>query len=187
MIRDSAFYRRIGALTPKHINKNCVLCNARFVSRGTSQLYCSLVCNLLNRIDVRGPDECWEWQGTNCRGYGRVTHCKRTFIATREVYKIFHGSIPDEHLVCHSCDNPKCCNPSHFWVGTHGENQKDAAKKNRKPFGENSYTAVLTARQVAIIREMPLEIFTRADIARLLECSWSTISRVVSGEYWRRV
>lgn len=39
--------------------------------------------------------------------------------------------VPTGMVVCHSCDNPPCCNPDHLWIGTQGDNVRDAAAKGR--------------------------------------------------------
>jgi len=46
-------------------------------------------------------------------------------------YRIFKGDIPKGLYVCHACDNPRCINPDHLWVGTAKENMQDAKRKGR--------------------------------------------------------
>ena len=41
-------------------------------------------------------------------------------------------------LVCHHCDFTPCCNPSHLFVGTHGDNSRDARKKHQWSTGKSA-------------------------------------------------
>jgi hypothetical protein len=71
---------------------------------------------------------CQEWQGQrNPDGYGwfkeRQTH--------RLAFERANGPIPPGLLVCHSCDNPPCCNPDHLWLGTVADNTRDMLAKGR--------------------------------------------------------
>ena len=43
------------------------------------------------------------------------------------------GQIPDKMDICHKCDNPSCCNPTHLFLGTRSDNMKDCFNKNRCP------------------------------------------------------
>lgn len=91
------------------------------------------------KVDIRGEDDCWEWTGARTeRGYGQynVGHTSKNG-SHRKAYAITKGPIPEGMCVCHSCDNPPCCNPKHLWVGTLGDNNRDAAKKGRNSTSGN--------------------------------------------------
>ena len=72
------------------------------------------------------PSGCGEWQGKIGRnGYGKF----RDFFAHRVAYELANGPITNGLFVCHSCDNKRCCNPEHLWLGTNKENQQDYIAK----------------------------------------------------------
>lgn len=58
---------------------------------------------------------------------GRELH----LYAHRIAWVLSHGEIPAGQHVCHRCDNPLCCNPSHLFLGTHTDNMRDASRKGR--------------------------------------------------------
>lgn len=75
---------------------------------------------------------CIEWTGTiGSAGYGQTTWKYRKYNVHRLVYELKHGSIPEGLLVCHRCDNPRCFNIEHLFLGTQSDNIRDAWRKGR--------------------------------------------------------
>jgi len=88
-------------------------------------------------VAVGLPDACWEWQGARSKGkgYGRFYDCGEVS-AHRKAWELHHGQpVPSGLNVCHSCDNPPCCNPAHLRVDTQSGNIRERDQKRR---GRNS-------------------------------------------------
>lgn len=95
----------------------------------------------LAKVDIRGDGECWPWTGAvNDRGYGQCWISGRMERAHRASYALSVGPIPDGLCVCHHCDVPSCCNPSHLFLGTIADNNADmvAKKRNRAATGDSN-------------------------------------------------
>jgi len=93
-----------------------------------------------SKVNIVGEDDCWEWQaGSRGLGYGAFKFEKKTIDAHRMVWFLVYGEFPDL-LVCHSCDNPPCCNPKHLFLGTYQDNMDDAVRKNRLQTGDLNWS-----------------------------------------------
>lgn len=80
------------------------------------------------KVEVFTGDECVEWDryldkwGYGSTG-GKLVH--------RLAYEERFGKIPDGYYVCHTCDNPRCYNTDHLFLGTNRDNQLDSLRKGR--------------------------------------------------------
>ncbi len=66
-------------------------------------------------------------------GYGSL-YCKIkkvTVPAHRRAWEKENGPIPEGLEICHMCDNRRCVNVEHMFLGTRSENMIDASRKGR--------------------------------------------------------
>ncbi|QDF20020.1 endonuclease [Corynebacterium phage Stiles] len=105
------------------------------------------------KVDIRQPDECWNWQAyLASTGYGQFGTGGRIRYAHRVAFEIGTGRSPAGLVVRHTCDNRACVNPAHLLLGTHADNVRDKVARNRQLRGEQHGGAVLTDAAVIGMR-----------------------------------
>lgn len=77
---------------------------------------------------------CWEWTGPlNEWGYGQISwHRKHTMVHRVSAVVWMGFDLNDPRKVLHSCDNPRCFNPDHLFLGTDKDNAVDCSRKRRQ-------------------------------------------------------
>ena len=149
-----------------------------------------------SRVKCGSPEECWEWTGcVSSSGYGSVAWHGKLYTAHR-VAAWVSGLVasPSAPLnsrepthVLHKCDNRRCCNPGHFFLGTFADNMTDAYRKGRKsqPRGQRHTNAKLTNAQAEDIRRRYIAGENQVPLAKEYGVSQRVISLIVRGESYR--
>jgi hypothetical protein len=129
---------------------------------------------------------CIEWTGSRARGYGHIKRAGKTVLTHRLAYELKHGPIPEGLDVCHTCDNPACCNTDHHYLDTHAGNMADMMAKGRgnQPKGEAHGKAKLTEADVAEIRRR----LAAGEVPRVIAADFnvdaSTVCKIKTGKSW---
>jgi hypothetical protein len=99
---------------------------------------------------ARNYEQCWEWIGTTSKGYGQIKRPKseggRTEYVHRVAYELHHGVslglVRDGGpMVLHTCDNRRCANPEHLFLGDAKVNFDDMVNKGRRICGNQKGTS----------------------------------------------
>ncbi len=81
------------------------------------------------------PNLCWNWTAAIYsikKPYGIFYFNNKGYTASRVAYTFHFKEDPKELCVLHKCDNPKCVNPNHLFLGTNDDNVKDKVSKGRQ-------------------------------------------------------
>ena len=147
---------------------------------------------------VQKTNDCWIWTGSIFKTSGYARFCKyygKDVIAHRMSWEIHNGPIPNGMYVCHTCDNRKCVNPAHLYLGTHQDNMNDRNRKNRqargpaiakgrfKRMGEDNGRAKLTKEQIESIRLLKNDA-SQTELAKMFNVSQQQISRILRNILW---
>jgi len=139
-------------------------------------------------------NECWLWTASLNRGYGQLAdrHGKPPLKAHRVSWELVFGPIPEGLWVLHKCDNPRCVNPNHLFLGDQGTNMKDAASKNRLPGnrtkGSQHHRSKVTEEQVKEVRRLyETGEHTQAQLAASIGITQTQISNIVRRRVWKHV
>lgn len=147
---------------------------------------------ILSKISESATEHgCREWlAAVNDSGYGIYGYNGSSRLAHRYVYELRYGPIPTGLFVLHRCDNRRCCEPSHLFLGTNNDNVRDMVLKGRsaRSQGERNGMAKLTAKAVEEIRSRHGKNGdTYTTLAREYGVSRMAVKDAVSGATWRHV
>lgn len=162
----------------------CLYCQSVINLPKAGQFYCSDACRFWDKVEKRGPNDCWEWTAAKDRqGYGHFRYKGDLINAHRLVWLFTHGPIPKNLCALHHCDNEGCCNPSHLFLGTHRDNMLDMVKKGRH---HNKFQQ-LTEQQVKEIKIELTEGTFHRSIAKKYGVVRETITAINRHKSWSHV
>lgn len=136
-------------------------------------------------IDRKGLQECWPWiSATTTDGYPRFGAEGTQWYVTRLVYQKRHGEVLDwtGRLIMHLCNNPRCCNPDHLYLGTPKENMEHAGSCGMlsRKWVQNG-NSKLNQEQVAAIR---LDTRPSRAVAKAFGIEKTQVLRIRKGVHW---
>jgi len=140
----------------RKLSKICPCCGKRFFKKNKriygkqwkDQIWCSGKCREqkvpieeykkrrleeILSLTVITESGCMEYQGCLYPGgYAQIRAFGKQESGSRIIWKLIKGNIPEGIYVLHKCDNKKCVNPDHLFLGTHHDNMTDKMNKGRQ-------------------------------------------------------
>lgn len=156
----------------------------------SEELKPSTVKRFLSKIKPNG--DCLEWQGYCLKkrwsNYGIITMNRKQYRVHRFSWLISHGHIPKDSCVLHKCDNQRCVNPDHLFLGSLIDNNLDRDKKGRNKivYGSKNGLSKLDEISVKYIKSQ-IGIKSFAELGRRFNVKWQTIQTIAKGRTWKSV
>lgn len=136
---------------------------------------------------INNDTGCFEWQGAlDKHGYGKICTNHRTLRPHRLAYSILHNiELKTDQQLNHTCNNRRCWNPDHLYLGTQLQNIQDRDRDGCPTRGENHPQSKLTIRQVGEIKQLLKSNIKDQEIAAQFNISRSTVLDIKSRRTWR--
>lgn len=142
--------------------------------------------NLMRGVH-KAVDGCWErTTGIARNGYSKVSFKRKLVGAHRMSYLLFKGEIGDK-FVLHTCDNKRCINPDHLFLGTATDNSQDALSKTRNYVGNRNSRARLNDADVTCIRLMRAMGFGPTVLGELFGVCRVHVQHIIRRDAWKNL
>lgn len=138
-----------------------------------------------SHVEIKSDNECWNWKlSTDRDGYGKSQMDLKFQGAHRVAYQIANGTITDGKQVLHTCDNRRCCNPSHLYVGGVVENVRDAIERGRRA---KTYKNPKKMNQVTAdnLRNDFVSGASKRALSRMYGITTAHVRDILRGRYWK--
>lgn len=154
-----------------------------------------VVARLMKNLDRSGgEDSCWNWMGalnantqSPQHAYGVINVGGKAVRVHRLMWELDNGPIPKGKHICHRCDNARCANPKHLFLGNPRDNMADMRIKGRHAYGEGHGHAKLFERDIPVIRMMAANGWGPVEMAKHYRVSEATIRDIIDGVTWTHV
>lgn len=158
-----------------------------------------------DKVDKKGVDDCWEWLGGKTGDYGQFWFEGKMVLSHRMSYALHNDALNEiikhknnyhednSSFVCvlHKCDNGRCCNPNHLFVGTNKDNIEDKVNKNRgqRMRGSLNGNSKLVESDIKYIRKMykPRQNGGLSAFAEKYNISITQVWEIVKGTTWAHI
>lgn len=150
----------------------------------------------MSKMSAPDKNGCIHWLGAPRGSYGAFQVCEKesrykynsTQLAHRISYELFISEIPTGLCVCHRCDNRKCVNPEHLFLGSAKQNTDDMVGKNRCNMGkgEKHFSSRLKEQDIPKIFDLYKELSQRK-IAEIFNVSQTAIAYVLRRKTWTHI
>jgi hypothetical protein len=160
------------------------------LSSEVSMANASIESRFWEKVDIKTLNECWDWTAAlNAYGYGWFNVKGKAATAHRVAAWLGNKleSLSSDKHVLHACDNRKCCNPGHLFIGTNADNVQDRVTKNRSGScpqrGMANGMAKLSDKQVGEIRGMYFaSCMSQSQLAKKYNVQQPQISRIINSK-----
>jgi hypothetical protein len=146
---------------------------------------------LKEKYKVNIDSGCWEYLANSYyNGYAHIKFKNKTYKAHRFSYELHNGPISDDLCVLHKCDNRKCINPEHLFLGSRDDNMKDMVSKNRQAKGIFNGTSKLSEQDVIEIKNyLNTNLYKGliTDLSKKYDVSRAVIYSIKTGKTWSHV
>ena len=140
---------------------------------------------------IRIEGECWVYPNKPAvNGYIYLSIDNKKTLSHRLFYRLFKGGIPKNSFVLHKCDNKRCCNPEHLFIGTQKDNMQDMISKNRQKFFlkegmEHPFRKI----NIDIVKKIRKEHETKSfrELAKIYGLGKTTIEQIINKRIWKNV
>lgn len=137
-------------------------------------------------VEVKEAKDCWPWKKfKKPDGYGLFRFNRGKWMSHRFAFWIINKTLP--RFVCHTCDNPSCCNPNHLFAGDAAKNNKDMVAKGRQARGEGHGTSRFTEKIIKEMRNLYEGGASQRALAKKYQTDRIVIQRIVNRKTWKHV
>lgn len=165
----------------------CMICGIEVTP--SNKKYCSWDC-IFKNYEIDSEKGCWNWKGClTAYGYPQANRNGKVYLLHRKFFEKSRGEIPKDKCICHTCDNRKCVNPYHMFIGTKKENTQDMLNKGRKnpALGEKSTKSKLTQEQVLEIRKLHKLDNSIKKLSDRFKVSPQSIWAIIARKNWKHL